>query len=66
MCEIHIYRLIHVLFLIAGSVSSSPYPHLIDTGTTLTVILVTGFLLSVANIGDSMAVLDTGCSMLQV
>ena len=29
-------------------------------------VLVTGALLTVANIGDSSAVLDTGCSMLEL
>ena len=36
-------------------------------GSTLTVLLVIGgILLTVANVGDSDAVLDTGCSMLEV
>lgn len=35
-------------------------------GTTVTVILSTGWLLTVANTGDSAAVLDTGISMLEL
>jgi serine/threonine protein phosphatase PrpC len=35
-------------------------------GTTVTVALVTGCLLSVVNLGDSEGVLDTGCSMMEV
>ena len=35
-------------------------------GTTVTIVLVTGCLLTSANIGDSAAVLDTGCSMLEL
>ena len=32
----------------------------------MTVVLITGPLVTVANIGDSSAVLDTGCSMLEL
>ena len=32
----------------------------------MTIVLVTGALLTAANIGDSAAVLDTGCSMLEL
>ncbi|GAX80483.1 hypothetical protein CEUSTIGMA_g7921.t1 [Chlamydomonas eustigma] len=35
-------------------------------GTTVTLILVTGCLLTAANVGDSAAVLDTGCSILEL
>ncbi|KAJ9519451.1 hypothetical protein QJQ45_023188 [Haematococcus lacustris] len=35
-------------------------------GTTVTVVLCTGWLLTVANTGDSAAVLDTGCSLLEL
>ena len=37
-----------------------------NSGATVTAILVTGPLVTVANIGDSSAVLDTGCSMLEL
>lgn len=35
-------------------------------GTTVTAVIVVGYLLTVANIGDSSAVLDTGCSILEL
>ena len=35
-------------------------------GTTCTVALVTGWLVTVANVGDSSAVLDTGASILEL
>ncbi len=35
-------------------------------GTTVTILLVTGSLLTSANVGDSAAVLDTGCSILEL
>ena len=35
-------------------------------GTTATVVLITGPLVTVANIGDSAAIVDTGCSMLEL
>ena len=37
-----------------------------NAGTTVSVVLVTGPLVTVANIGDSSAVLDTGFSMLEL
>lgn len=37
-----------------------------NAGSTLTAVLVTGPLVTVANIGDSSAVLDTGVSMLEL
>lgn len=37
-----------------------------NSGSTLTAVLITGPLVTVANIGDSAAVLDTGCSMLEL
>ncbi|PNW77853.1 hypothetical protein CHLRE_10g454450v5 [Chlamydomonas reinhardtii] len=36
------------------------------SGTTVTATIVIGYLLTVANIGDSSAVLDTGCSILEL
>ncbi|KXZ54621.1 hypothetical protein GPECTOR_4g686 [Gonium pectorale] len=36
------------------------------SGTTVTAAIVIGYLLTVANIGDSSAVLDTGCSILEL
>ena len=45
---------------------SAPPSPLHHSGTTVTIVLVTGALLTAANIGDSAAVLDTGCSMLEL
>ncbi|GFR48931.1 hypothetical protein Agub_g10936 [Astrephomene gubernaculifera] len=36
------------------------------SGTTVTATIVIGYLLTVANLGDSSAVLDTGCSILEL
>jgi len=36
------------------------------SGTTVTVVLCVGWLLTIANVGDSAAVLDTGCSILEL
>ncbi|KAG2431718.1 hypothetical protein HXX76_009215 [Chlamydomonas incerta] len=36
------------------------------SGTTVTATIVIGYLLTIANIGDSSAVLDTGCSILEL
>jgi serine/threonine protein phosphatase PrpC len=54
--------------------SSDPFPFrlllllppLPPAGTTVTVCIVIGDLVTVANVGDSAAVLDTGCSMLEL
>jgi len=35
-------------------------------GSTVTIVLITGRLLTAANVGDSAAVLDTGCSLLEL
>ena len=46
--------------------SQTLFPCFNPAGTTMTVVLVTGPLMTVAKIGDSAAVLDTGCSMLEL
>lgn len=38
----------------------------LHAGTTVTLVMVIGSLLTVANLGDSSAVLDTGCSILEL
>ncbi|GAX80480.1 hypothetical protein CEUSTIGMA_g7918.t1, partial [Chlamydomonas eustigma] len=40
--------------------------HAVPSGTTVTLALVTGSLITVANLGDSEAVLDTGCSIIEM
>lgn len=43
------------------------HPFITQTaGTTVTAAIVIGYLLTVANLGDSSAVLDTGCSILEL
>lgn len=66
VCLIHQPTNQHPNILTRDEQHPNPWHNTTCAGTTVSAVIVIGYLVTAANVGDSSAVLDTGCSILEL